>query len=63
MDFAIDGLALAGAAADLVTRSRPHAVYVIGLPLLAVCQFGVWRLWHDPPAAWLAKIRSIFGAG
>jgi hypothetical protein len=63
MYFAIDGLALAGAAVDLVTRSRPHSVYVIGLPLLAVCQLGVWLLWHDPPAAWLAMMRSIVGAG
>ena len=63
MYFGIDALALTGAAADLFTRSRLHPVYLIGLPLLAACQLGVWLLWHDPPAAWLALMRSMVGAG
>lgn len=61
--FAIDAMVLAGAGADLLSLRRVHPVYAIGLPLLALAQFGAWLLWRFPPQPWLAALRAVVGAG
>jgi hypothetical protein len=57
----VDALILLGVARDLIVNRRVHRVYVIGLPLFAVCQFAVIRTLLASPAWWVKISNAIAG--
>ncbi len=60
---AVDVLVLIALVRDLMIDRRVHAVYAVGLPLMAVAQVVAWSLWQHPPAFWITFCRELVGAG
>jgi hypothetical protein len=58
---AVDVLLLCGVARDLAVTGRVHPVYLVGIPVLAICQAATMYVYLSAWPPWLAVAGAILG--
>jgi len=61
MYVCVDAVICLGVLRDLIVDRRIHRVYLIGLPLLAVAQYGIVYMITTPPQWWVNLAHTLMG--
>jgi len=61
MYVCVDAVICLGVLRDLIVDRRIHRVYLIGLPLLAVAQYGIVYMITKPPQWWVNLAHTLMG--
>jgi hypothetical protein len=57
----VDGVICLGVLRDLLVDRRIHRVYLIGLPIVAVAQYGIITMLAKPPQWWVHLAHTLMG--